>query len=289
MHVTTKIASVLVLTSVLACSDDGTGLGNSDTSSSTGGGEVTGDEGVSATAGMSTTNATTTASTTASTSATSADSGEESESGGFINPDEESGPVGPGPNGTQCGTNEECDSGFCYTIPMVGGVCSECLMDADCEMGTCALDGAAMYAVCTDGSVGSMCDSDEGCMGDLVCTELIDTMGLFNANFCSECGESAPCEGEQVCSPTYDANNFSGYFTCVEPGSVPNNGGCPIEGGVGDGTPCESGHCGAADLFMGFVSLGVCGECTTAEDCMDGQMCTPAASGDGGLMGAICE
>jgi hypothetical protein len=288
MHVATKIASVLVLTSVLACSDDGTGLGNSDTSSSTGSAEVTGDESVSATMGMSSTNPTTTASTTASTTATSADSGDDSESGGFINPDDESGPGAPGPNGAQCGTNEECESGYCYTIPMVGGVCSECLMDADCEMGTCALDAAAMYAVCTDGSLGSMCDSDEGCMGDLVCTELIDTMGLFNANYCSECGESAPCEGEQVCSPTYDADNFSGYFTCVDPGSVPNGGGCPLEGGMGDGTPCESGHCGAADLFMGFVSLGVCGECTTDEDCMEGQTCTPA-SGDGGLMGAICE
>jgi hypothetical protein len=277
------VSSFIVLA---ACSDDGTASAVDESSS---GGDATSDASASASAtmGMSSTSASTTSPST--TVATSADSGD-SESGGFINPDsEESGPTAPGPNGSQCASNEDCESAFCYTIPMLGGVCSECLADADCEMGTCAIDGAAMYAVCTDGSIGNMCDSDEGCAGALVCTELIDTGGLFNASFCSDCGPTAPCEGEQICTPLYDAASFSGYLTCADPASVENGGGCPLVGGVGDDAVCMSGHCGVADLFMGFVQLGVCGECNADTDCVEPATCTPASGGGNGLMGAICE
>lgn len=284
-------ASKLVLVSTLfglvaGCSDDGTTAAADESSS--GGGSTT-DVSASSTVGMSSTSASTT--TPGSTTVgTSADGSESDSGGGFINPDsEESGPTAPGPNGAQCGTNEDCESAFCYTIPMVGGVCSECLADADCEMGTCAIDAAAMYAVCTDGSIGNMCDSDEGCAGELVCTELIDTGGLFNASFCSDCGPSAPCAGEQICTPIYDAASFAGYLTCADPGSVENGGGCPLEGGVGNDAACMSGHCGVADLFMGFVQLGVCGECNSDADCVEPATCTPAGAGGGGLMGAVCQ
>ena len=110
---------------------------------------------------------------------TTGDAMADSDSGrGFID-DADDGPDdgGPQPLGGMCSASDECDSGFCYDIPMFGGVCSECLMDSDCDMGTCAGDFNAGYAVCTDGALGLMCDSDEGCMGELVCGTVIDTGG----------------------------------------------------------------------------------------------------------------
>ena len=196
-------------------------------------------------------------------------------------------PPKPQPNGGQCMDGGECESGFCYQIPMLGGVCSECLTDTDCGTGTCSLDPMSLYAVCTDGSIGVMCMSDEGCMGELVCAELIDTGGLFNANFCSECNDATPCAGGQVCSPVYDLGNFQGYLACLDPGTVPNGGGCPLDGFTGDGTVCASGLCGVANLF-GLVPLGVCGECLTDMDCMGMATCTPPVADMSGLQGAVC-
>ncbi len=286
MHASKLVLGLSLIAVFSGCSDDGTAAAATD---STTGGDTSGADSVSATNGMSSTSATTTASTSA-TSVATTEAGESSESAGFINPDsEESGPTAPGPNGEQCGGNDDCESGLCYIIPMLGGVCSECLMDSDCEMGTCSIDGAAGYAVCTDGSIGNMCDSDEGCMGALVCSELIDTGGLFNASFCSDCGPSAPCEGEQICNPVYNAGSLGGYLTCLDPASVENGGGCPLADGVGDGAVCIFGHCGVADLFMGFIELGVCGECGTDDDCMAPATCTPASGGMNGLVGATCQ
>jgi hypothetical protein len=211
------------------------------------------------------------------------------ESAGFItagNTDE--GPVGPQPNGAQCGSPDECDSGFCYEIPMVGGVCSECTMDADCGEGTCAIDFATMYAVCTDGSQGVMCDSDRGCMDGLVCEPLVDTGGLFPLDFCSECGEGAPCDGEDICAPVYDTVAFQGYHACAGPGSVPDGGGCPVAGGTGDGTVCMSGACAIANVFM-VVDIGVCGECASDDDCTAPATCTPPVVDMTGIMPSTCQ
>jgi hypothetical protein len=195
-------------------------------------------------------------------------------------------PPMPQPNGSPCGDAEECTSGFCYQIPMLGGVCSECLSDTDCPMGTCSLDPVG-YAVCTDGSIGVMCSSDEGCMDDLVCAQLIDTMGLFDLNFCSECNEDTPCSGGQLCAPVYDLAAFQGYLACMDPGSVPNDGGCPLDGFMGEGEVCQSGLCGVADV-LGLIPIGVCGECLSDMDCMPMETCTPAAADMSGLQGAVC-
>lgn len=199
---------------------------------------------------------------------------------------EDDGPPTPQGNGSPCADAAECESGFCYQIPMLGGVCSECLTDDDCEMGTCSLDIAG-YAICTDGSIGVMCSSDEGCMGDLVCAPLVDTGGLFDLNFCSECNDATPCPGDQVCSPVYDLGNFQGYLGCVDPGSVPNGGGCPLDGFMGDGEVCQSGLCGVADV-LGVIPVGVCGECLSDMDCMAMEMCSPPVADMSGLQGAMC-
>ncbi len=205
---------------------------------------------------------------------------------GFITPETgDDTAIQPQPNGAQCAAGAECDSGFCYTIPQVGGVCSECLVDEDCDAGTCSIEPVG-FAVCTDGGQGNMCNTDEGCMGDLVCTELLDTGGLINASFCSECGPTAPCDGEQVCSPQYDLASFGGTFACVDPGSVPDGEGCPTTDGD---AACNSGHCGIA-LVLGIAEIGVCGECSIDEDCPEaGQTCVAAEAGMGGLVPAMCQ
>lgn len=236
------------------------------------------------------------ASTTAATSTTDSDTttggmSTGMDSAGFINPETtgDSGPSEPQPNGGMCASEGDCTSGFCYQLPTVGGVCSECLVDADCSMGTCSLEFDVMYAVCTDGSAGNMCNSDEGCMGDLVCTELIDTGGVFNANFCSQCGPTAPCDGDTICSPQYDDSAISGQFVCVEAGSVVSGQGCPVDDeGTGDSSVCADGHCEVVDVFQGFVTLGVCGECITDADCPEGQTCTGGEATMQGLTGSSC-
>jgi hypothetical protein len=211
--------------------------------------------------------------------------GAESEGGNFIDPaTDDEGTNEPMPNGAECSANSDCQSEFCYLSPL-GGVCSECLSDSDCDA-TCSLDFNVGYAICTDGSLGKMCDSDEGCQDELVCATLIDA-GIFQADFCSECNDSGQCDNDDICSPHYDEGSFSGYLYCAEPGSVDDGGGCPIEGNQGNGEVCTNGHCGIANI-MGFVNLGICGSCSTNDDCEDGESCVPA-SADGGLQGAYCD
>jgi hypothetical protein len=264
-----------------ACSDDGGG--GSGGSDDTGTSDGTAGSSFTATQGMSSTSASTSGTTGADTGDSSAD-----DTVGFV-PRPDTPGMGPQPNGGMCMTNEDCVSMFCYQIPMLGGVCSECLVDEDCKTGTCGIDFNAMYAICMPGAMGDMCNTDEGCMGDLVCATVVDTGGIFDVQTCSECSDAAPCADGQVCSPHYDAANFGGWMECVEPGSVPNNEGCPLDDmGNGDDSVCMSGHCEPVDV-MGFIQLGVCGECSTDMDCMMMQTCMPGTADQmTGLMGTTC-
>ncbi|MBL8944696.1 MAG: hypothetical protein JNK45_16165, partial [Myxococcales bacterium] len=38
----------------------------------------------------------------------------------------------PQPNGAMCDTNEECVSAMCFVVGPLGGICGDCLTDADC-------------------------------------------------------------------------------------------------------------------------------------------------------------
>ncbi|MEM9460675.1 MAG: hypothetical protein AAGF11_41280 [Myxococcota bacterium] len=216
--------------------------------------------------------------------------------GSFLDPSSSSddAPPEPQPNGSPCMEEAECESGFCYPNPLEGGgICSECVTDEDCDEGTCAIDFTGSgYAICTDGALGLMCTTDEGCMGDLVCTQLINTGGFIPDEFCSECrNDDVPCpDPMQLCAPVYDLANLAGYHGCVEPMSVENGGGCPLDGAVGDGAVCMSGLCGVA-MLGGLFPAGVCGECLTDADCMMMGLTTcqpPEADLMAGVTGATC-
>jgi hypothetical protein len=280
------LALAMLLPACSSAEEGGTSNTDSEGGETSSTGTSTASDTASGSASMTGASASSTSATTTTSGSTTDD--ESSTGGGFINPESggETGPDGPQPNGAECANNDQCESGFCYMVPMVGGVCSECLTDADCEF-TCSLDAAAGYAACSDGSTGVMCESTDGCADGLVCAELLDTGGFFPANFCSECETNAECDDGQTCTPTYDFEMIGGYLSCADAMSVPDAQGCPIVDGMGDGTVCQNGHCGIADVF-GVLQIGLCGECTTEADCADGEECMPAMAGMGGLAGPTC-
>ncbi len=200
----------------------------------------------------------------------------------------------PLPNGQQCGGNDSCDSGFCYMIPVLGGgVCSECLEDGDCDKGeSCQIDVGLLYAVCGEAGLGVMCSGDDSC-GDLTCELLLDTGGVFDITTCSECGPDNPCPTKgDTCSPVVNIElPPSGYLTCQAPASQPNGATCPWDNATmsGDGTPCMSGICAPADVAgLGFITVGVCGECATDMDCPMNGTCMPGAAEQSGITGSTC-
>jgi hypothetical protein len=199
----------------------------------------------------------------------------------FIGPGS-SGPVGELPNGGFCMTDTDCMSGHCAGIPDIGGVCSECTMDADCEVGTCVFEISAGYSVCTDGSVGVDCMTDEGCAEGLVCAPVF---GDFSPTRCSECRADVPCPDGQSCAVNTDNGLLDAYLGCVDNGTVPLGETCPVVDGVGNGAICASGECGVIDFF-GF-QLGVCSECDSDADCPDGQSCSSPGF-DGMLTPGTC-
>lgn len=280
----------ILLTSVLclglssqlgACgSSEGTsGDGDSTTETSTGTG--TSSEG------------TTTADTSSTTGTTTTGDGDgDADSSGFVptdtGTDTTTGTTGaPGPNGSMCGSDAECESEICVDVAGFTGLCSECRTDQDCmDAGTglnCSI-GQAGYFECGSGAQGTMCMSDDACDGDLVCAQVVDLGGLFNDQFCSECKDDSGCAAGEQCVPQYDLASFSGERGCAPEGSLAQDALCD------DDTQCMSGICGTADV-MGFLQLGVCSECDTDADC-GGGTCTPASAdvlGGGGLAGGTCS
>jgi hypothetical protein len=183
-------------------------------------------------------------------------------------------PVEPQPNGEECSTNAECESGMCFHVSILGGICGECLVDDDCPEGGCSipnpLSDPPQGATCNEGEQGGGCMSDDVCVDELTCEVILDIPGIFTASTCSQCETDGDCDGEQLCSPAYDIPNLSGARVCVDPESVPNGEGCDHTGS-GD-EACTSGFCHEYDV-MGFLVLGVCGECKVDADCPEGQEC----------------
>ena len=205
-------------------------------------------------------------------------SGGSSDEAGFIPRPDAGGPSDPYPLGEQCEADRECASGSCFLFPGLDfGLCSECALDSDCMIdggpGTCSFGQA--WAVCTGGEAGTMCQSSEGCEGDLVCAPIFEVNPF---QYCSECATDAECDEGNACTP----GNLGNY--CATPGSIENHAPCPEAGGA----YCMSTHCTEA-LYDGMsFGIFVCGECTVDTDCAEGQTCTPAFLTDMDLSGSVC-
>lgn len=233
----------------------------------------------------STTSSSTTDVTTAEPEPTTSDT-----SAGFITTDPTD-PSGSGllPNGSMCETGAQCESMKCYTNPALGGLCSECESDTDCvNAGTgtsCSLglDGAT----CKAGAYGDQCMSQAACMDGLLCGPVIQVPlpGLL-PDTCGECMKSADCEAGVICTPEFDIAAFTGAKKCAEPGSVQNGELCPVGEGDADDV-CASGHCGEV-TFMAILTVGVCGECKSDDDCPGGT-CIPGEVSQNGVSGSVCQ
>lgn len=219
---------------------------------------------------------------TMSGSMTAGDTGDDSgtDAGSVSDTGTDDGPVEPQPNGSTCSENEECVSGYCFVVQFLGGVCGECLVDADCpDGGGCSLPNPIVMppvgAVCNDGGAGEGCMTSEVCMDGLVCASIISVPGILEAMTCSECTMDSECMDGNLCSPIYDVLNVSGQKVCVPPGTVENGQGCDYAG-MGD-MACMSGLCAAINI-MDLLMVGVCGDCEVDADCdvEAGEVCLPA-------------
>jgi len=271
-----------------ACPADQGGLGGDSSGSSGGSGMMTSPSDPGATSVVSGNN-----SSTGGTTGVDPDSSGGMDSVGFITAGTtDDGPGDPQPNGSMCNGEAECESGYCLTLEGpaggLGGVCSECVMDSDCEMGTCDFSIDVGYAICTDGSAGVDCDSDRGCADGLLCVPVFGDAG-FSPTRCSECSPEVPCPMGQGCTLNLDNGIFDAYLGCVDEGTVPLGEGCPVVDGVGDGTICVSGECGVISILMGAVEIGVCSECDADEDCPMGQSCGDPGFAMGMLSPGVCS
>ena len=171
--------------------------------------------------------------------------------------------------GQGCGAGEECASGFCFSNPIGGGSCSECLESTDCGANEICdppqLLGGLNYAVCVGESPnGTACTSDAQC-----------TSGVCNNDVCSDCRDDADCPagglggGNGVCDD--QTGGALGYHVCLF------NLGQPCDGPDN----CTSGNC-----FDSGFGASICSECDdTAQDCGNGQTCSISFQ----LFYAVCQ
>ena len=191
-----------------------------------------------------------------------------------------------------------CSSGRCYYLALLGGVCGECMTDADCPSGGCTGPDpdAGQGAVCNDGGRGATCLSDAVCSDATAphCAQLYLAQGILSVATCSECRSNADCGDPAAdnCTPAYDVKALGGLYKCVADGSVPNGGGCNLSDCMGSpigDRACASGFCGKGSVY-GVIEMGICGECGNDADCPDGKTCMPgyAKKGTGEVLGATC-
>lgn len=187
------------------------------------------------------------------------------------------GGIEPQPDGSSCSSDDECESGHCYTIGALGGFCGECSSDADCEEGGCSVPNPLATppqgSTCNMGELGGGCEDDSVCQEGLTCEVVIDATGIATISTCSECETDDDCtEGDAtLCSPTIDVFNVTGENSCVTPGSVADGEACNFDGNGAEA--CNSGFCKEVTV-MSVITFGVCGECALDTDCADGEVCS---------------
>ncbi len=193
----------------------------------------------------------------------------------------------PAPDGTACDFDNECASGNCYVAGVLGGICGECNSDADCPGGGCSVPNpvAGIGSVCNLGDLGDGCETDAVCQPDLTCETIIAVPGVITVATCSECQLDSDCAPGTLCSPTYDVVGFAGVRSCVTPGTVVLGEGCDLQPSGAD--ECETGLCAPASL-MGLLTLGICSECITDDDCSMATCSDASIDLAAGLLPAVC-
>jgi len=284
----TGLPTTMTTMTTAGSSSDSTGPSVDDTGTETGPDETTGDSGSSGDSDSDSTGETGTEDTgpgdtgttdTGTTDTGTTDAGESTSTG------EPPDPPDPLPNGSQCSSDEECESNQCFVAGVLGGICGECNEDADCVGGGCTPANPITSAppVCNDGELADGCESTAACMPGLECASILSVPGILDANTCSECLDDTDCPG-QTCQPSYDVPGLTGVLVCVDLGSLADGDGCDLATGA---AACSSGTCAAADFMMLF-ELGVCSECQVDADCPGGTCQGPEIDLVEGLIAGTC-
>lgn len=249
----------------------------SDGASSTGGSTVGSATAATSASTSATTSAGTTGMTTVATSATSVGTTDPTVSTVTVttDPSDTTDPTGEGlPDGESCTDGFECASGHCFVLGPLGGVCGQCVVDADCGGGGCTppnpLAEPPAPSVCNGGGYGAGCMSSDACVDPYICALVIDVPGVLLASTCGECEDAGDCAMGWSCEPDIAVAALTGVKRCVAPGTLANGQTCDLAGDVA----CGSGHCAAADV-LGVLQIGVCSGCEFDGDCPDAMVCEP--------------
>ena len=191
------------------------------------------------------------------------------------------------PDGDPCNADDECMSGSCYLVPFLGGYCGECNEDADCMGGGCTPPNPYTEAgsVCNAGDPGDGCETTMVCEDGLVCSTVLELLGLVTLKTCGECSTDADCGGGLFCAPIADFAEWGGQMQCIMPGTLPQDSYCLLDGN-GD-SACSSGVCSPIDV-MGLTEIGACGQCLEDADCMGSCDSGSFDIGTGELLGSQC-
>jgi len=153
--------------------------------------------------------------------------------------------------GDTCTVDGDCASNICYPTAIGADLCSACLTNADCAVGTCTYGLGDAYALCVgSAALGDPCTVGTDCAS-----------GFCNGSMvCSECLTDADCRGDGTCADVGD-----GYETC--------SGGLGSTCNVANaGADCNSGYC-----YDGIGPLDLCSDCAADGDCDVTQACTFSA------------
>lgn len=185
--------------------------------------------------------------------------------------------VDAGEQAGECATADDCMMGqVCYTI-QTQGYCGECDGDAQCPNGGCTPPNPFVPSgsVCNTGKRCGGCQSYDACNDPEApfCATVYTIENFLPVQTCSECASDGDCPNDRPnCAPIFeDLTTFSGTRACVPDCSLPRDHSCE----VGQDQACQTGICSPAS-FMGFIEIGLCGECENDEDCAAGQTCESA-------------
>jgi len=161
----------------------------------------------------------------------------------------------------------------------LGGVCSECVDDDDCEYGCTSFgfSGAPDYARCNAGELSAGCLSSAACQPEYTCEVVLEIDGLLDYGYggCSDCSSDDDCAPNETCQPQMFVPMMTAFNTCVEDDSLGPDATCLL-GPSGD-RACPEGTFCLETSGMGLFTAGMCSECSNSptpnEGCAGGQTC----------------